>query len=157
MAEVSFRLKDEAVKLDVSGDRTLLSVLRNEFDRVEVRQGCETGHCGACTVLVDGRPVQSCQIKAASIDGGTVETVADLGRDPIGAILQSAFSDAAASQCGYCISGIVVTLYASLKDGLSRDDALASLGAHRCRCGSQLRILDAFERARGRLTAGAQA
>jgi nicotinate dehydrogenase subunit A len=132
------------VEIDLPPRTPLLSALRGPLALKGTRFGCGAGDCGACTVLLDGVPTQSCNLALNGAEGKTIVTVEGLGsKDEPGAI-QRIFLDFQAAQCGYCINGIIVSL-----EGLSmrqpkppRDQVVAYLDEHHlCRCGSHVRIL----------------
>jgi nicotinate dehydrogenase subunit A len=127
----------------------LLYVLRNDLKLKGARFGCGIGQCGACTVLVDGRPVQSCDFPLSAAAGKSVTTVEGLGADGKLHALQQAFVDEQAAQCGYCITGIVMTAKALLDTNPRPADAdsRAALKGNLCRCGTHQRILNAIKRA----------
>ena len=128
---------------------TLLEVLREECGLTGTKHGCELGECGACTVLVDGRPVLSCLVLAADLEGRAIETVEglQLGNDlhP----LQAAFADLGAAQCGYCTPGILMAAKALLAHDPhpSRETIQEALSGNLCRCTGYNMIVDAVERA----------
>jgi len=117
--------------------RTLLSdFLRHDLGLTGTHVGCEQGACGSCTVLVDGEPVRSCLLLAAQVDGLTVQTVEGLAEDD-GELtgLQQAMMSEHGLQCGFCTPGILMTLAAADRGGLSADEAAGpQLGGHLCRC-----------------------
>ena len=135
----------------------LLYVLRNELKLTSPRFGCGSGECGACRVCVDGVSVPSCDTPVWAIDGKTVTTLEGLA--PNGAVhpLQQAFIDEQAAQCGYCLSGILMTAAASLKENPNPSDTevRTELDKHLCRCGSHNRIVRAVLRAAAAMKAGA--
>lgn len=135
----------------MSGDDgiSLLSALRDEPDLRGSRFGCGQGQCGACMVLVDGRPVTACDLPAEQADGAEITTVEGLGRRH--EALRGAFAEEQAAQCGYCLSGILVSAAALLDaDPDPSDEAIrAALDRHLCRCGAQPRMLRAIRRAAG--------
>lgn len=126
-------------------DTPLLDVLRNRLGLTGPRYGCGQELCGACMVLIDGRPVPSCTRELWSVAGRAVTTVEGLAGHPIIAALLAE----RAGQCGYCLSGIVVSAAALLARNPAPDRAaiLAALEPHLCRCGSHPRILRAVARA----------
>lgn len=130
----------------------LLDVLRNELDLKGARYGCGLEQCGACMVLVDGEPVFSCAREVGTVAGRSVATVESLAGHP----LPQAFLDEQAGQCGYCLSGILMSAKALLDRTScpSRADIVAALDKHLCRCGTQYRIIRAVERAATLLAAG---
>lgn len=132
---------------------TLLEVLREECALTGTKHGCELGECGTCTVLVDGRPVLSCLVLAAEMEGRAIETVEglQLGNDlhP----LQAAFADLGAAQCGYCTPGILMTAKALLAENPrpTRDEIADALAGNLCRCTGYHKILEAVEWAAARM------
>jgi nicotinate dehydrogenase subunit A len=130
-------------------DEPLLYVLRNALRLTGVKYGCGLGQCGACTVIVDGEAVRSCQIPASKAAGKTVLTIEGLGAPDNPHPLQAAFVAEQAAQCGYCVAGMVMAGAAALahKPDLTRDDAKAALAGNLCRCGTHERILRAMVRA----------
>lgn len=143
---------------EVAGDAQmpLLLALRNELNLNGTRQGCATGHCGACTVLMDGRPVASCTLPLDAVSGHDVETVEMLQHDPVGRAVIAAFLHEQAGQCGYCLAGILVTATAFLKrkSTPTRREIAEALDGHLCRCGAHHRMLNAVARAAGDLAGG---
>jgi nicotinate dehydrogenase subunit A len=150
----------EPIVLTVNGRRAetaadpetpLLYVLRNDLGLKGTKFGCGAGTCGACTVHVDGRPQASCILPVSALEGHAVTTIESLsepnGPDP----LQRAFIDMQAGQCGYCLSGILMTARALLDHNPTptRDEIRSALDAHICRCGVMDRMIRAVERASG--------
>lgn len=127
----------------------LLYILRNDLGLKGSRFGCGTGHCGACTVLLDGNAVQSCDMPLWSAAGHEVTTIEGLGTIDAPHPLQRAFIDEQAVQCGYCINGIIMSAAALLEKNPkpSRDDMAAALSRNLCRCGTHARVLRAIQRA----------
>ncbi|WP_341893340.1 2Fe-2S iron-sulfur cluster-binding protein [Variovorax sp. YR752] len=137
----------------------LLYVLRNDLDCKGVRFGCGAGNCGACTVSMDGRAVQSCDMPMWGVAGRALTTPEQLAGDPVGAVVLDAFLDLQAAQCGYCINGIMMSVTALLHRTTSPRSAELqdTLHRHLCRCGAHARILRAIETAAARLRAEASA
>ena len=135
--------------VSAADDMPLLHALRNELGLKGTRAGCGEGHCGACTVQVDGRAVQSCTTPMWSVVGKHVRTVEGLGTPAALHPLQQAFIAEQAAQCGYCINGILLSVNALLERVAAPTEAeiAATLARHLCRCGSQFRILRAIRRA----------
>jgi aerobic-type carbon monoxide dehydrogenase small subunit (CoxS/CutS family) len=127
----------------------LLYILRNDLQLKGVRAGCAAGQCGACTVLVDGRAVQSCDLPLSAASGRKITTIEGLGTTEKPHPLQSAFVSEQAAQCGYCINGILMSAAALLARNAapSKAEIAAALERHLCRCGSHTRILRAIARA----------
>jgi nicotinate dehydrogenase subunit A len=136
---------------DVDADpRTpLLYVLRDDLELNAAKFGCGLGQCGACTVLVDGKPVFSCSTPVASLAGKEITTLEGLGTREHPAPIQRAFIEAQAAQCGYCIPGMMMRAQALLQEQPDASDAdiRAALEPHLCRCGTHMRILRAVHRA----------
>jgi nicotinate dehydrogenase subunit A len=137
------------VSLAVDARTPLLYVLRNDLGLAGTRFGCGQGLCGACKVLVDGRPVLSCDTSVGAVEHAEVTTIEGLA--PAGGLhpLQRAFVAEQAGQCGYCLSGIVMAAKALLDatPAPSREQIALALDGHLCRCGAHARILRAVERA----------
>lgn len=133
----------------------LLYVLRQQLDCKSVRFGCGSGHCGSCTVGLNGKAVQSCDIPCVAVDNQTVETIDYLIAGKIGAEVYQSFIDVQAAQCGYCLNGILVSLVLMFRENLApdRDKILSVLDRHLCRCGTHTRILRAVDLAKQRLAA----
>jgi len=127
----------------------LLYVLRNDLKLKGARFGCGLGQCGACTVLVDGKPVQSCDFPLSAAAGKSVTTVEGLAADGKLHPLQRAFIAEQAAQCGYCVTGIIMTAKALLDTNPHPSDTeiRAALKGNLCRCGTHQRILRAIRRA----------
>ncbi len=125
----------------------LLYVLRNTLAQTGTRFGCGTGNCGACTVLVNGRVAQSCDITLEAVTGQSILTAEGLDADQVGSLVRDAFIQEQAAQCGYCINGIVLSVTALLKHDEAPDRAAiyAALNRHLCRCGTHIRILRAVQ------------
>ena len=141
--------------VEAADGATLLDVLRGDLGLMGARYGCGLGQCGACTVLLDGRPVNACATDAAAVAGRAVATVEGLGAPETPHPLQAAFLELQAGQCGYCLSGILMSARALLdrNPSPSRAEIAAALNGHLCRCGVHNRILDAVALAAGRMAA----
>ena len=146
---LNFRLNGEDVSVDAPGDSTLLSVLSNDLGLAGQKFGCGLSQCGACSVLIDGEPVRSCQTKAQAAVGRSVTTLAGLQEDGKPNALQQAFIDEQAAQCGYCASGMIIVAQALLDRNPSptEADVRSALNANLCRCGTHNRIVRAVLRA----------
>ena len=136
-------------RVEVDGERSLLSVLRDELDLTGAKYGCGEGQCGACTVLVDGRAVRSCLTQAASVEGKQVTTVEGLERNGALHPLQEAFLAVDAMQCGYCTAGMIMSGVGLLKKTPNPTDAeiLRAMEGNICRCGTYPRIVAAIRQA----------
>ena len=133
--KIDLNLNGKDVTWEIDPGETLLAALRR-FGCVSVKRGCETGDCGACTVLLDGQPVNSCVVAAPRVRGQHVTTLEGLLGDRLMRRLQKALVEAAAVQCGYCSPGMLVSLYALLKSGEPADEASIrhALTGNLCRC-----------------------
>jgi carbon-monoxide dehydrogenase small subunit len=154
---VSFQLNGKPASAEVPAGMTLLGMLRRHFRLTGAKEGCGEGECGACTVLVDGEPVNSCLSLAAQADGAEVTTVEGLaGADGSLHPVQEGFVDNAAAQCGFCIPGMVLSAVALLrkKPKASREDMKAGLSGNLCRCTGYEKIFRALEQAVARPAKG---
>ena len=138
--------KPYAFQVDIR--ETLLDVLRNRLQFTGVKQGCAVGECGACTVLLDGTPVNSCIYLAMWADGKSVTTIEGLERDGELSEVQTAFVEEGAIQCGFCTPGLVLSTTALLDSGRTFTEAeiRRELSGHLCRCTGYQKIFDAAER-----------
>ncbi len=129
--------------------RTLSDFLRHDLGLTGTHVGCEHGVCGACTVLLDGRPVRSCLIFAISVRGRAVTTVEGLAAGDDLSAVQQAFGECHALQCGFCTPGFLTTITAGLSDNPdpTRDQAIAMIAGNLCRCTGYQNIVDAVLRA----------
>jgi len=141
----------------VSPSSTLLETLREDLQLTGTKHGCELGECGACAVLVDGRPTLSCLALSVQCEGREVTTVEGLAVNARLHKLQEAFADLGAAQCGYCTPGILVTAKALLDEEPhpSRERIREALSGNLCRCTGYLQIFEAVEAAAGAVDAAA--
>lgn len=137
-------LNGQTVAIDPQPGETLLMFLRNAAGLRATRQGCGTGHCGACTVLVDGLAAQSCQLALGGVAGATVETLESVRDTPTGRRIVAALTRHRAAQCGYCLPGIVMAAQAVLAGTGGAVDPIDILRRNICRCGAHPRILAAL-------------
>jgi len=134
-------------------ETALLYVLRNDLKLKGARFGCGLGQCGACTVLVDGKPVQSCDFPLSAAVGKAITTIEGLAPDGGRHPLQAAFIAEQAAQCGYCVTGIIMAAKALLDANPRPTDAeiRSALKGNLCRCGTHQRILNAIKRTAGEI------
>jgi aerobic-type carbon monoxide dehydrogenase small subunit (CoxS/CutS family) len=139
----------KTIEITGDGTRPLLSVLREELGLRGSRFGCGSEQCGACMVLIDGEPAYSCAREIATLAGRTVTTVEGLAQNGQLRALQQAFLVEQAGQCGYCLSGILVSAAALLarRPRPGRAEIAAALDRHLCRCGVHNRVMRALARA----------
>ena len=155
---VSFRLNDQPVQIRVAPDRTLLWVLRTELGMTGPKYGCGINQCGACTVLVDHRPVRACNVPVRSVAGKEVVTIEGLGKDGALHPLQQAFIQHDALQCGFCTPGMILTAYGFLRThpNPTREEVIAGMDQNLCRCGAHVRIVEAILTAAAAMRGGAR-
>ena len=146
---IRFRLNGRPTTLDTDDDRMLLWVLRTDLELTGTKYGCGTGLCGACTVIVGGKAVRSCQTPLKEVKNQEVVTIEGLAREGRLHPLQQAFIDHGGVQCGYCTPGMLMNAYALLLQDRkpSREAIVAGMEHHLCRCGAQQRIVGAIESA----------
>ncbi|SEM32707.1 (2Fe-2S)-binding protein [Bradyrhizobium sp. OK095] len=149
MPTIQFQLNGTAVAVDADPDQTLLDVLRGRLGITGAHFGCGAGECGACHVMVDGRAMASCDMPMWSVADRDVVTLEGLGTVEQPHPLQRAFISEQAMQCGYCVSGILISAAALLKRNPSPTEAevRAALDRNLCRCGSHNRMVRAVLRA----------
>ncbi len=138
-----------SVHVDADEATPLIVVLRDALNLRGTRFGCGTEHCGACMVLIDGEPAYACTRAVESAAGKKVTTVEGLARNGALHPLQQAFLDEQAGQCGFCLSGILISAAALLERNKrpSRAEIIAALDKHLCRCGMHNRVIRAVQRA----------
>jgi len=153
MTVYRFSVNTIPVEVNVPGMRRLLDVLREELALTGTKEGCGEGECGACTVLIDGRPVDSCLVPVCQVDGASVSTVEGLATAGVSADapptldgLQAAFLQAGGAQCGICTPGMLMAARAYLDDGGGPDeDAIReAIAGNLCRCTGYTKIIEAI-------------
>ncbi len=151
---ITLTVNDETREIAVEPNQTLAEVLRVELGLTGTKQGCGTGDCGSCTVILDGKPVNSCLVLALEANGARVLTIEALetpaGLDPI----QQAFVDKGAIQCGFCTPGMILTAK-SLLDGNPRPSELEirkAISGNLCRCTGYQKIVEAIQEAGRRMS-----
>jgi nicotinate dehydrogenase subunit A len=146
----------KSVRVDADEATPLIAVLREQLNLRGTRFGCGTEHCGACMVLIDGLPAYACTRGVDTVAGKSITTIEGLARNGVPHPLQQAFLDEQAGQCGYCLSGILISAAALLARNTkpSRAEVMEALNKHLCRCGMHNRVIRAVQRA-GAAMAGA--
>jgi aerobic carbon-monoxide dehydrogenase small subunit len=154
--ELTLTVNDRPATLEVEPGDTLLAVLRDRLGLTGTKEGCNEGECGACTVLVDGRPVDSCIYAAGAAAGRRVETVEGLTRDGVGRDLRDAFACSGGVQCGFCTPGFIATCVAVLREEVkpAEEDLRTALAGNICRCTGYSQILDAVATVAGAAEVG---
>ncbi|WP_240359643.1 (2Fe-2S)-binding protein [Pyxidicoccus trucidator] len=153
---LSIRINGAEKQLDVAPWTTLLDLLRESLDLTGTKKGCDHGQCGACTVLVDGRRINSCLTLALMQDGRDVTTIEGLAKGDVLHPLQEAFVEQDAFQCGYCTPGQICSAVGLLSEGRAKtaDDIRELMSGNLCRCGAYPNILAAIQQAMGTRKAG---
>ena len=149
MRVIRLTVNGDPVEVGVRDEETLLQVLRERLNLTGTKQGCDLGDCGSCTVLLDGEPVLSCLVLAATADGRAVDTIEGVAQGDHLHPVQEAFNEAGAVQCGFCTPGMVLTSIALLERDPrpSRPEIRRALSGNLCRCTGYVKIVDAVERA----------
>ena len=153
---IELRVNGKGQRLEVDEGRMLLSVLRDELELTGAKYGCGEGQCGACTVLLDGRPARSCVTPAVAAAGREIRTVEGLEEKGRLHPVQAAFLEAGALQCGYCTSGMIMAAVGLLKKNPDPSEAeiARAMEGNICRCGTYPRIVRAVRRAAKALQGG---
>ena len=147
LQKVIFHLNGEPVEVEVCPDELLVDVLRKKLLLTGTKKGCGEGECGACTVLLDGRPVNSCLVTVMKVQGKEVVTIEGLSTSGEMHPLQEAFIEVGAVQCGFCIPGVILSAKALLdKEALpSEEEIKVELSGHLCRCTGYAQFVDAIK------------
>ncbi len=150
--DLTLTVNGDLYRLSVPAHYTLLRVIRERLALTGTKNGCEAGECGACTVLLNGEPVNSCLVLAPEADGAEIVTVEGLAGDDRLDPIQEAFIESGATQCGFCTPGILITARALLdrNPDPSEDEIRAALVGNLCRCTGYLRIIRAIRLAAAR-------
>ncbi len=154
---IRFTCNGEAVELEASPESRVIDVLRNELGLTGTKEGCGRGECGACTILLDSKPVNSCLLLAGKLAGREVITIEGLtGKDGALHPIQEAFLDKGAVQCGFCTPGMVLSTKALLDENTAPriDEVEEALSGNLCRCTGYGKIVEAVLDASRRLTQG---
>jgi xanthine dehydrogenase YagT iron-sulfur-binding subunit len=155
-ASITLHVNGKARRLTVAPWTTLLDALRHQLDLTGTKKGCDHGQCGACTVLVDGRRINSCLTLAVMKDGAQITTIEGLARDGVLHPLQQAFIDHDAFQCGYCTPGQICSAVGLIAEGRAHtaDEIRELMSGNLCRCGAYTHIVAAIEQVLGGKSAG---
>jgi carbon-monoxide dehydrogenase small subunit len=151
--KIHFALNGREVSIEADAETRLLDVLREDLHLAGTKEGCGEGECGACTVLLDGLPVNSCLIPAPQVDGRDVLTIEGLAEGNHLHPLQAAFVEQGAVQCGFCTPGFVLSAYALLRSNSSPTDEeiITALEGNLCRCTGYGKIVSAVRSAAERM------
>jgi aerobic carbon-monoxide dehydrogenase small subunit len=147
--DVKVTVNGETYERDVEPRKLLIHFLRDDLDLTGSHIGCDTGNCGACSVIVDGVLLKSCMMLAVQADGSTIETVEGLAQNGDLNLLQQAFSDHHGLQCGYCTPGMLMSATALLRDNPhpSEDEIRKGIQGNICRCTGYVNIVEAIKAA----------
>ncbi len=146
-SSIHFSVNGEPREIEVEPSRTLLDVLRNEFGLTGAKSGCETGDCGSCTVLIDGKPFNSCLVLIPKVEGKEITTIEGLAEGDKLHPIQKSFLDHGAVQCGFCTPGMVLSAKALLDQNpnLSEEEIKVGMSGNLCRCTGYKKIIEAVE------------
>lgn len=155
MKKLKLIVNDVVYELETRPERRLLDVLRDELHLTGTKEGCSEGECGACTVLIDGKPADSCLVLVGQVDGCHITTIEGLSDGNELHTLQQAFIQAGAVQCGYCTPGMILSAKAVLDQNPnpSEEEIRKGLSGNLCRCTGYQKIVDAVRLAAGELSA----
>ncbi|NPV56153.1 MAG: (2Fe-2S)-binding protein [Anaerolineae bacterium] len=158
MPQIVLNINSEDYILEVEGNETLLTVLRERLDLTGAKPGCLTGDCGACKVIIDGKAENSCVKIAKNLVGKKIETIEGLSTPERLHPIQEAFIETGAVQCGYCTPGMIMSAKALLDVDPNPNDEeiLAAIDGNICRCTGYVKIVDAIKLAAHRMSGGDQ-
>lgn len=147
--QIKFKLNGQQKDVLLEEERTLLWIIRTDFELTGTKYGCGLGQCGSCTVLIDKKPDRACMISADLIDGKEIITIEGLQKNGVLNPVQQAFVDHESLQCGYCTPGMIMNATGLLHENPepSREEIIDVMEENLCRCGSYRRIIDAIETA----------
>jgi carbon-monoxide dehydrogenase small subunit len=153
---ITLDVNGEAVELLISPNRTLLDILRHDLELTGTKRGCEEGACGACTVLIDGKPFRSCLTLAVEAQGKSIETIEGVNKGEILHPVQEAFLSEGAVQCGFCTPGMVLAAKALLVESPNptEEEIRTAISGNLCRCTGYYKIKKAIAKASSEASAG---
>jgi aerobic-type carbon monoxide dehydrogenase small subunit (CoxS/CutS family) len=143
---ITLTVNGREYELDIPDNMTLLEALRGELELTGVKDGCDRGECGACTVLIDGSPFRSCMMLAAEAEGRKIVTIEGLAPSEGLHPLQTAFVENQGVQCGFCTPGMILTASAFLEENPhpTRDETARAISGNICRCTGYTKIIDSI-------------
>lgn len=146
---INFTLNGEPCEAIADENMTLLDFIRDTLDLTGTKKGCEEGECGACTVLLDGRPINSCMALAMEVEGHELVTIEGIAKDGVMSPLQKQFIDKWALQCGYCTPGMIMSATALLNSNPDPtiEDIKVAIEGNLCRCTGYAKIIEAIQAA----------
>jgi aerobic-type carbon monoxide dehydrogenase small subunit (CoxS/CutS family) len=156
MEDMDVRINHKPVRLNVDGERMLLWVLRTDLGLTGTKYGCGEGHCGACTVLINGKAARSCLTPVKAVKGKEILTIEGLAQNGKLHPVQKAFMEHDALQCGFCTSGMIMTACGLLKENPqpTKSEIVRGMNSNLCRCTSYERIIKAVESAAHQMRSG---
>lgn len=156
--KIRFRINGEDRVEEAPADMSLVTFLRDELDLTGIKHACDGGECGACTILVDGVPMNACLMLAPAIRDTEITTIEGLAKDGVLHPLQKSFAERSALQCGFCGSGILLTAKAFLEENPAptREEAKKALAGNLCRCTGYAGFIDAILVAAGEMQGDAR-
>ncbi len=156
MKEISLRVNGEACRADIHEEMRLIDLLRDVLRLTGTKEGCGEGECGACTVIMEGKTVNSCMVMAFQAEGKEIITIEGMETNGKLHPIQRAFLEQGAVQCGFCIPGMVLSAKVLLEENHrpTRDEIREGISGNLCRCTGYNKIVDAIETAAGYINAG---
>ncbi len=150
MIDIRLTVNGKEYSLSIEEDKRLIDVLREDLGFIGVMEGCGEGECGACTVIMDGKTVNSCLVMGFQANGKNIITIEGLAKDGKLDPVQQAFIDVGAVQCGFCIPGAILSIRALLNENPkpTEEEIRESISGNLCRCTGYNKMLEAVERAR---------
>ncbi len=147
--KITFVLNEKKMTMEIPPNISLLELLRDHFGLTGTKKGCEAGECGACTVLINGKAINSCLVLAPQIHGKTIQTIEDLGTESSLHSLQEAFVEKGAVQCGFCTPGMLMSLKQLYNEhpGAGQGEIKKAISGNLCRCTGYQQIVEAAEAA----------
>jgi aerobic-type carbon monoxide dehydrogenase small subunit (CoxS/CutS family) len=147
--KITLNVNGRESSVSIDPERTLLDVLREDLHLTGTKYGCGEGQCGACTVLVDGKPTRSCVLQATAVENKSITTIEGLAREGALDPVQEAFLAEGAMQCGYCTPGMILTAKSLLAETPrpTEDEIIRWMNGNICRCSGYTKIIAAVQRA----------
>mgnify|MGYP001128905563 CR=1 FL=1 len=146
---IRLKVNGEEYELEVKSNDTLLDIIRDRLSLTGTKRGCDTGDCGACTVLLEGKPVNSCLVLAIEVDGKEVVTIEGLTKEGKLNLIQEAFIEEGAVQCGFCTPGMILSAKALLDENPNptEGEVKTAIAGNLCRCTGYVKIIKAISSA----------
>lgn len=144
---IAININGKRISLEVDSDQTLLDAIREELELTGTKKGCEQGDCGACTVLLNGKPINSCLVLAVQADGQEISTIEGMASDEGLHPIQEAFIEHGAVQCGFCTPAMVLNTKALLDENSDpgKEEIKQAISGTLCRCTGYVQIIDAIQ------------